>query len=94
MYELIIAALQKRGIDGDNRLLTLARKTRRESHRMLLGDTDIEITLGKTLLEFDQAAAFTIAGVIPYKRLSAWAISHSQRPNTRVNVCLAGVVGF
>ena len=35
-----------------------------------------------------------MAGVMPIRRLSASAMSHSQAPNTSAKVCLGGVAGF
>ena len=47
MYDLIIATLQKGGIDRAKRLKAFAGKTGSESHRMLLSNADIECALRK-----------------------------------------------
>ena len=49
VYELIVRALQKSRVNGDDRLHALARQSRRESHAVLFGDADVEIALRELL---------------------------------------------
>ena len=56
--QLIVAALQERRIDGDDGLHAVAREARGEGHRMLLGDADVEVAIGKFLREADEPRAF------------------------------------
>ena len=56
--QLVISALQERGIDRHHRLVALAGQTGRQGHGMLFGDADIEVAAGKPLFEFDQTRAF------------------------------------
>ncbi|OIQ73359.1 hypothetical protein GALL_450070 [mine drainage metagenome] len=62
---LVIATLQERGINRDHRLHAFAGQSCSESHRMLLGDADVEIALRKTLGELHQPRAF------PHRRSDA-----------------------
>ena len=49
MYELIVAALQKGGVNGEHRLESIAGHTRSQRHRVLLGNRYIIEALGKRL---------------------------------------------
>ncbi len=51
MDELIVAALQERGIDRREGLHSFGGKARRKRHRVLLGDADVEATAGKFRFE-------------------------------------------
>ena len=55
---LVVGALQERRVDRDHGLHALAGEPGRERHRVLLGDADVEIALGKLLREADEAGAF------------------------------------
>ena len=55
--QLIVGALQEGRIDRDHRLEALAGEAGGEGDRMLLGDRDVEIAVGKALGEFDQTRA-------------------------------------
>src|SRR5690606_2072554 len=57
MDDLVIAALEAGGIDRAERLVALAGKTRSKSHRMLLGDADIEGAIRERLGEDVDAGA-------------------------------------
>ena len=56
--QLVVGALQERGVDSDHRLPALAGEAGRERDGMLFGDGDVEITLRKFLRVFDHARAF------------------------------------
>ena len=60
--QLVVAALQEGGIDGDHWLLALAGDAGGEGHGVLLGDAHVEVALRETLLELDQAAALAHGG--------------------------------
>ena len=62
VHELVVAALQKGGVDGDDGFDAFAGEAGGEGYGVLLGDADVEIAFGKTLLELDQAAAFAHGG--------------------------------
>ncbi len=55
--QLVVGALQKRGIDRHHRLETFAGKASGEGDGMLFGNSDVEIPLRKTLLELHQSRA-------------------------------------
>ena len=57
VHDLIVAALQEGRIDRAERLVAFGRKPRREGHRVLLGDADVEGALGEYLLEQVDAGA-------------------------------------
>ena len=56
--QLVVGALQERGVDSDHRLPALAGEAGRERDGMLFGDGDVEVTLRKFLRVFDHARAF------------------------------------
>jgi hypothetical protein len=56
--QLVIRALQERRVDRDHRLHAVAREACRKRHRVLLGDSDIEIAVRILLLETHHARAF------------------------------------
>ena len=58
MDELVVAALQERRIDRDHRLHAGDREPRGKRDRVLLGDADVEVAIGKFLREAHQAGAF------------------------------------
>ena len=49
VYQLIVAALQKGGVNGEHRLESIAGHTRSQGDRVLLGDRYIIKALGKRL---------------------------------------------
>ena len=51
VHDLVVRALQERGVDRHHRLQSLACEPRGERHAVLLGDRDVEIPLGIELLE-------------------------------------------
>ena len=51
VHQLVEGALQESGVDGDHRAQSASGKTGGEGHRVLLGDADIVVTIGKTLGE-------------------------------------------
>ena len=51
MHDLIVSALQERRIDRGERFVALGGKPGRERHRVLLGDSDIEGAIRKSLAE-------------------------------------------
>ena len=55
---LVVGALEERRIDRDDRLHAFARESRGERHRMLLGNADVEIALGKRLRKTHESRAF------------------------------------
>ena len=58
MNQLVVAPLQEGGIDCNDRLQAFGRHAGGKGDGVLLRDADIEIAVGKALLEFDQARAF------------------------------------
>ena len=50
MHDLVVGALQEGRIDGAERSIAFRRQPRREGHRVLLGDADIEDPVGKDRL--------------------------------------------
>ena len=54
MHQLVVAALQEGRIDGDDGFQALAGESCRKCHGVLFGDADIEIAVGKLLLELNQ----------------------------------------
>src|SRR6267378_1779070 len=76
--ELIVGALQERRVDRHHRLQAVRGHPRGEGHRMLLGDRDVEIAIGETLGELDQA------GALAHRRRDgndAWiALRHVAQP--------------
>ncbi len=82
MDELIVAALQEGGIDGHHRLHRLAGQTGRQGHRMLLGDRHIVVAFRVLLGEADQIRPLAHGRVMPIRRSSTAAMSHSQSPKT------------
>ncbi len=52
--QLVIAALQERGVDGDHRLHARRGQARGQRDRVLLGDGDVEVAAGKALRILDQ----------------------------------------
>jgi hypothetical protein len=57
MHDLIVAALQEGGVDRAERLETFGGEACGESHRVLLGDADIEGALREDLFEQVDAGA-------------------------------------
>ena len=55
--QLVVGALQEGGINRHHRLEPLAGQAGGEGNRMLLGDADIVIALGKALMEINHARA-------------------------------------
>ena len=51
VHDLVIGALQEGRIDRGERLVAFGRETGGESHRVLLGDADVEGAFGKDLAE-------------------------------------------
>ncbi len=51
MHQLVIAALQEGGIDRREGLHPIGRKTGCKGHRMLLGDADIDASIGESFAE-------------------------------------------
>ena len=62
MNQLVIAPLQKGGIDRHHGLGALAGQTGRKGHGMLFSNPDIEIAPWKLPFKFDQATALTHRG--------------------------------
>ncbi len=60
--QLVVRALQERRVDRDHRLQPFGRKPRRERHRVLFGDGDVEIAVRESLGELDQPRAFAHRG--------------------------------
>ena len=60
--QLVVAALQEGRVDRDHRAQAVAGEAGRERHGVLLGDGDVEIALGKALLELDQAGTLAHRG--------------------------------
>ena len=58
VHELIVAALQEGRINRDDRFEPLAGESRCESHSVLLGYRDIEVTIREALRVFDKPRAF------------------------------------
>ena len=63
--QLVIGPLQESRIDRDDRLEPLTGQTRRKSHCMLLGDSNIKIAPGKALFKLNHA------GPLPHGRCNA-----------------------
>ena len=78
--QLVISALQESRVDRDHRFHAVASKAGGKRHRVLFGDADIEVAIRIFPLEPHQAEPSRIAGVIPIKRASSAAMSHSQSP--------------
>ena len=57
VHDLVVGALQEGRIDRRERLVAFGRQPRRERHRVLLGDADVERPLGKALGEEVEARA-------------------------------------
>ncbi len=57
VHDLVVGALQEGRVDGGERLEALRRQAGRESHRVLLGDADVEGALRKALAENVDAGA-------------------------------------
>ena len=57
--QLVIGPLQESRIDGDHRLEPLAGQTSRKSHCVLLGNSDIKISLRKPFFKFNHARTLT-----------------------------------
>ena len=64
MDNLVVGALQERGIDGGKWLAAFCRQPGRERHRMLLGDAHVKAPIWKPLGKFVQARAVGMAAVI------------------------------
>ena len=62
VHELVVAALQKGGVDGDDGFDAFAGEAGGEGDGVLFGDADVEIAFGKTSGKFDEAAAFAHGG--------------------------------
>jgi hypothetical protein len=58
MNQLVIAALQKGRVNRHHRLEAFTGHAGGKSHRMLLGNADVVIAVGKTLVKLDHARAF------------------------------------
>jgi len=58
VHQLVVAALQESGINGHHRLQPLAGHARRQRDRMLLGNGDIVVAVGKLAGETHHAGAF------------------------------------
>ena len=88
--DLVVRALQEGGVDGDHRLEPFCSETGGERDRVLLGDADVVIALGEALVKLAPVPEPSrIAGVMPTRRASCSAMSHSHRPKTWVKVGLA-----
>ena len=57
--QLVIAALQERRIDGDDRLQALAREATGKGDGVLLGNANVVVTIGKTPLKLHHAGTLT-----------------------------------
>ncbi len=57
VHDLVVAALQEGRIDRAERLVAFGRETGGESHRVLLGDADVEHAVRKGLAEDVEAGA-------------------------------------
>ena len=62
VQQLVVSALQKGGINGDNRLGIGARHACGKGYGVLLGDADIKAAVGELLGKGHQAAAFYHGG--------------------------------
>ncbi|EKY09651.1 hypothetical protein HMPREF9120_00356 [Neisseria sp. oral taxon 020 str. F0370] len=62
VHELVVAALQKGGVDGDDGFDAFAGEAGGEGDGVLFGDADVEIAFGKASGKFDEAAAFAHGG--------------------------------
>ena len=62
MYQLIVSALQKRGINRHHRLHAIAGEPRSEGEGVLLSNADVEITVGIGLGKFHQTRTLTHSG--------------------------------
>ena len=51
MQDLVISPLQEGGIDGDHRLQSAGRKSRRKGHRMLLRNSHVKKAVGIGMAE-------------------------------------------
>ncbi len=56
--QLVVRALEERRVDGDDGFHSVAREPRRERHRVLLGDADVEVARRIFLREAHEARAF------------------------------------
>ena len=76
--QLVVGALQERRVDRDHGPRTLAGQAGGERHGVLFGDRDVEVAVGKALLEFDQAGALAHRG---RDADDAWiALGHVAQP--------------
>ena len=57
MDDLVVGALQERGVDGREGLIALGGQTGRESHSMLFGNADVEEAPGEPLGELAETGA-------------------------------------
>ena len=57
VHDLIVGALQERGVDGAERLQAFGGEAGRKRHRVLLGDADVECAIGEFLAEEIEAGA-------------------------------------
>ena len=63
---------------------TLAGQAGGEGHGVLLGDADVVVTIGNSWAKRTRPEPSRMAGVMPTRRGSAAAMSHSQSPKTWV----------
>ncbi len=76
--DLVVGALQERGVDRDHRLDPLEGEPGGEQDRLLLGDADVEVALGHRLLEHAQAGAGVHRGRDADDALIAFAFPHER----------------
>ena len=62
VHQLVVAALEEGGINGDDGFHAFASQAAGKGHGVLLGDADVEIAVGELLFEFNQSAALAHGG--------------------------------
>ena len=71
VHDLIVGALQERRIDHAERLETFRRESRRERHRVLFGDANVEESVGNALPKISSPVPAGIAAVTATMRSSS-----------------------
>jgi hypothetical protein len=84
VHELVVGALQEGAVDGHDGLEPFAGHAGGEGDGVLLGDADVEVALGKALGEGTRPEPSRMAGVMPMRRWSWAAVSHSHSPKSWV----------
>ena len=81
MNQLVIAALQEGGVDGDHGFESVTGHASGHCQRMLLGDGDIVVAIGEALGKFHHARAFAHSGSDAHQAIVA--LRHIAQPASK-----------